>query len=70
MLGKLITYVAEARENCPLLLEEEAEVRSHFPVWRPEVQRDLGSPSGSRQPLRVSRFQDFYRPAETNKVRF
>lgn len=70
MLKKLITYVAEAIENCPLLLEEEAEVWFHFPVWQPEARRDLGSPSGSPRPLRVSRSPDFYRPAETNMVRF
>lgn len=66
MLEKLITYVAEAIENCPLLLEEEAEVRFHFLAWQPEGRRDLGSPSGSPRPLRVSRSPDFYRPAETN----
>lgn len=70
MIEELITYVVEAIENCPLLLEEEAEVRFHFPVWQPEARRDLGSLSGSPRPLRVSRSPDFYRPAETNMVRF
>lgn len=70
MLEKLITYVAEAIENCLLLLEEEAEVRFHFLAWQPEARRDLGSPSGSPRPLRVSRSLDFYRPAETNMIWF
>lgn len=69
MFGKLMTYVAEARENCPTLSAEEAVVPFHVPVLRPEARRDLGSPSGSRRPLRVSRSPDSCRQnqfAETN----
>lgn len=66
ILGNLTTYVAEARENCPTVSEEEAGVSFHVPVLRPEARRDLGSLSGSRQPLRVSRSPDSCRRAETN----
>lgn len=66
MLENLTTYVAEARENCPMLSEGEAEVSLDAPVLRPEARRDPGSPSGSQRPLRVSRSPDSCRRAGTN----
>lgn len=63
-----MTYVAEVTESCQSLSGAEAGVRFHFPAWQPKARRDLGSPSESPLPPRVSRSPDSYRLAGTNTI--